>query len=196
MTHDSDHSRLQKRGAHAGTCTEDPPASTPSPAKPLRQTDIAEVGLTPRSASATRVLALRLQRSPFPDLSKKQIGSRWKAGPDSVRKILRRNGVDPGPEKHRLVPLTDVLLCEGFRDPLVAWISATDDDRTILCGDLLSLDEWRTLVCDETTRDRTKYYRELTGRTVSSIRIGKLHRFRPTLELCRGVSGSAGAASP
>lgn len=135
-----------------------------------------------RSASQTRVLALALQRNPFPSFTKKCVETRWRVGPDSVRKILRNQDVDPGSEKSLRIPLTDVLLCEGFSDPLAMWISASPELRKILSADLTTLEEWLAQASEETKRDKTKYYRDLAEGRLASVRIGKQHRFRPTLQ--------------
>ena len=138
--------------------------------------------LTPQQ---TRILALAPRRSPIPSLTKRSIERRWQVGPDSVRKILREFGVDPGKEKSLLVPLTDVLRCEGFSDPLRAWISASQDGRIILTADLLTLDDRLKGAIGKTARDRSGYYRKLSEGLLESIRIGKQHRFRPTFEAAR-----------
>jgi hypothetical protein len=140
------------------------------------------VASTTRSASQTRVLALALQRNPFPSFTKQCCETRWQVGPDSVRTILRVWAVDPGPVKSLRIPLTDVLLCEGFSDPLAMWISASPELRKILSADLLTLEEWLAQASGEEKRDETKYYRDLAEGRLASVRIGNQHRFRPTLE--------------
>jgi len=135
-----------------------------------------------RTASQTRVLALALQRNPFPSFTKKCVETRWQVGPDSVRKILRNQGVDPGSEKSLGIPLIDLLLCEGFSDPLAMWISASPELRKILSADLMTLEDWLAQASEETKRDKTKYYRDLAEGRLASVRIGKQHRFRPTLQ--------------
>ncbi|WP_161785501.1 hypothetical protein [Palleronia rufa] len=138
--------------------------------------------LVARNASQTRVLARALQRLPLFELTKKDCERRWKVGPDTVRKILRSHGVDPGPEKHLRIPFTDVLLCERILDPLSHWISASDDQRKILQADLLSFKDWQTRVADNPSLHEDSYYRHLKDGRAVSVRIGKLHRFRPDLE--------------
>lgn len=136
---------------------------------------------TTRSAAETRVLALRLQCTPVPELSKLEIGSRWIMGPDTVRKLLRTHGVDPGPEKGSLVPLTDLLLCEGTSDPLAVWAFATREERTVLQAGLLTLDEWRGQDARRGELHAVTCYRHLNNGQASSIQMGKLHRFRRDL---------------
>lgn len=138
--------------------------------------------LAARNASQTRILALALQRNPFPSFTKKCLESRWQVGPDVVRDILRHFGVDPGPEAGLHIPATDALLCEGFSDPLAVWISASTEYRKILSADLLKLEDWIAQKPEKDQRDKTKYYRELSEGRLASVRIGKQHRFRQTLE--------------
>lgn len=140
---------------------------------------LVEPTRTPRE---TRAIAIALNRNPLPSFAKKCLERRWKIGPDSVRSVLRQCGVDPGSEKGLLVPLTDALICEGIADPLCIWISASAGLRKILTADLLTLDDWLGQEPGSLPRDRTKYYRELSQGRLASIRIGKRHRFRPTLE--------------
>jgi hypothetical protein len=131
-----------------------------------------------RSASETRVIALALQRVPLPEQTKRDLEARWRVGPDTVRKVLRARGVDPGPEKHLTVPLTDVLLCEGMADPLTAWVLASENERKILQADLLILDEWREQGAPQAKFDKSGNYRRFQDGRASSIRIGHQHRFR------------------
>lgn len=136
---------------------------------------LAGTAATPfRSASETRRLALTLQRRPVPQLTKKQLETRWGVGPDSVRKTLRLNGVDPGPEKDNLIPLTDGLLCEGVDDPFMAWIAASETELAVLTADLLTEEGWRAQSTERRT-ERGACRRDLPP----VIRIGRLKRFRP-----------------
>jgi|SRR6056297_662010 len=151
--------------------------------------------LTPRSASQTRILALALQRNPFPSFTKKCLESRWQVGADVVRDILRHFGVDPGPEAGLHIPATDVLLCEGFSDPLAVWISASTEYRKILSADLLKLEDWIAQKPEKDQRDKTKYYRELSEGRLASVRIGKQHRFRQTLEAALDWHGDGAGSS-
>jgi len=141
-----------------------------------------EVGTSKgRSATDTRLLALALQRVPIPQVTKKEIETRWQAGPDTVRKLLRTCAVDPGGSKSLLIPLTDVLFCEGDPDPLTTWVLASKDQRKILSVDLLSVDEY--LAAQPQSRRVTPdvLYRSVRSGTQKSVRIGTLHRFRRSL---------------
>ncbi len=99
-----------------------------------------------RSASETRRLALKLQRRRVPGLTKKQLETRWGAGPDSVRKALRLEGVDPGLEKDSLLPFPDGLLSEGVDASNTTWFTATDKETdkelVVLKVDLRNEDVW------------------------------------------------------
>lgn len=134
-----------------------------------------------RTASDTRKLAVALLRAPIPELTKRDVETRWSVGPDTVRRVLRTQGVDPGGEKSLLIPLTDVLLCEGDREPLATWVSSSDDERKILTVDLLTMDE--VLAAQQKSRKITSdaFYRRLKAGKVGSIRIGSQHRFRRDL---------------
>lgn len=135
-----------------------------------------------RSTSQSRAIAMALYRAPLPELTKRDIERRWKVGADTVRKILRAFGADPGPDRSLSIPIFDILRCEGISDPLSSWISATPDARNILTSDLLTLDEWLAQEVGKNTLERTKYYRALSCGRLASIRIGKQHRFRPSLQ--------------
>lgn len=134
-----------------------------------------------RTASQTRVLALALQRAPLVTYTKVALERRWRVGPDTVRTVLRDCNVDPGPDRSLAIPLTDALLCEGIGDPLGVWVSASPDYRKILSADLLTLEDWLAQSPEKARRDRSKTYRQLSHGGLSSIRIGKQHRFRPAL---------------
>lgn len=131
-----------------------------------------------RSPSETRVLALRLLENPPPDFSKVQLEARWQLGPDTVRKILRIHGVDPGLKKGLVVPFHDVLLCEGFTDPLGFWAVATAHIRAILRSDLLTMDEWKAAQPRDQRLHSDGLNRQEQNRLLRSIRMGKFYRFR------------------
>jgi|GEM_PF-2118358 len=135
----------------------------------------------PRTRTEIRELALALRDHPIPTLTKKQISQRWSVGSDTVRKVLRKFGVDPGPLKDVGIPLTDVLSCEHLDDPLSAWAFGSDEDRLIFEADLLSPEKKRA---DDTRRSKlhiSTYRRHAREGRLISIRIGKQHRFRPNL---------------
>jgi hypothetical protein len=147
-------------------------------------------GCRVRTASETRLLALRLHRLPFPNLTREGIGQRYQIGSDSVRKYLLNHGVVLRSKKGLNIPLTEILLWEGVRDPLTTWVLGSDEDRKILSADLLTLEEWLMHFGDESVSHSTKYYRGLADGKYSSIRIGRLHRFRPKHETITGARSS------
>jgi hypothetical protein len=136
---------------------------------------------TTRTVAETRLLALRLQRAPVPDLSKSEICSRWIIGPDTVRRLLRIHGFDLGPRKGLLVPLADILSCEGICNPLTIGAFASKDDRAVLRANLLTFDEWQERDARRRELPSVTCYRHLSKNQASSIRLGKLHRFRRDL---------------
>jgi hypothetical protein len=74
---------------------------------------------TGKSLAEIRRLAVLLDQHPVPHLTKRDIQKRWSVGKDTVRKVLRANGVDPGRAKGLLIPITDVMFCEGISVPWV-----------------------------------------------------------------------------
>lgn len=130
-----------------------------------------------RSASATRLIAIALDRNPISEFAKSEVERRWQVGPDTVRKILRTFGVDPGGQKGALIPLADLLLCEGVSEPIDTWITATARARGIYAADLLTLEQWIARHPEIAKRHATTHYRRLTDDR-ASIRIGHQHRFR------------------
>lgn len=157
---------------------------------PVQRAVSMRPGRTCLSASETRVLALAIQRTPIPGLTKGAIARRWRVGPDTVRNVLRAVDVDPGGGKDLEIPLTDILFCEGVSDPLETWLFAGSNVRKILSADLITLDEWIAQRPKKIRRHKTKYYRALKEGRLPSIRIGNSHRFRPTSE-----DGHSSAAS-
>ena len=75
--------------------------------------------------------------------------------------------------------MTEILLWEGVHDPLTTWVLGSDEERKILSADLLTLEDWLMQFGDESVGHSTKYYRGLADGKYASIRIGRLHRFRP-----------------
>ena len=69
-----------------------------------------------RSASATRQIAIALDRNPIPELTKLDVETRWQVGPDTVRKILRAFGIDPGGQKGALISLLEILPVDFHRE--------------------------------------------------------------------------------
>lgn len=169
------------------TCKIDRPSAalgkTHSPFEPCVELEVSAQGAGPsldcglRSASATRQIAIALDRNPVPEFSNSKIEARWQVGPDTVRKVLRTFGVDPGLQKGALTPLTDLLFCEGDSDPIKTWITASDRQREILAANLLTLEEWKKHLPLGEQKHATTHYRRLNT-TTDSIRIGKQHRFR------------------
>tara|TARA_R110002049_G_C9177600_1_gene563041 strand:- start:23169 stop:23744 length:576 start_codon:yes stop_codon:yes gene_type:complete len=143
-----------------------------------------------RTASDTRLLALQIHRSPIPNFTREGIGQRYQIGPDSVRKHLNKHGVVLRSKSDVCIPLTDILLWEGVHDPLTTWVLGSDEDRKILSADLLTLEEWLMQFGDESFGHSTKYYRGLADGKYASIRIGRLHRFRPKYEAITGARTS------
>jgi len=131
-----------------------------------------------RTQSETRLMAIRLQDTPPPLFSKKQLELRWQIGPDTVRKLLLQNNIDPGPKKGLLIALFDVLSVEQVNDPIGLWVTATEGTRAVLSADLLTLDEWRAGSTENTCLHSDTYYRRSQKGLLQSIRIGKFHRFR------------------
>jgi hypothetical protein len=76
-----------------------------------------------RTQSETRLIAIRLQDAPPPFFSKKQLEHRWQIGPDTVRKLLLKESIDPGPKKGLLISLFDILHLEAVNDPLGLWVT-------------------------------------------------------------------------
>lgn len=138
-----------------------------------------------RSARQTRILALELYNHQMPDFAKFPIARRWKVPADSVSKILRENGVDPGAEKNCTIPMSDVLRCEQISDPLMAWFSGSLEDREILSAGLLTPEDLCQGLGSLPPMHINSLYRRLKDGRLSSIRIGKQHRFRRTLEGAR-----------
>ena len=141
--------------------------------------------LVRRTGAELRRIAVALEAHPVPTLTKKEIALRWSVGPDTVRTVLRKFGLDPGPTKDSGIPLTDLLRCEGLDDPTAAWALGIVDDRLFFEADLKTLAEHRL-----SQRARTKfamgtYRRKAREGVLLSIRIGVQHRFRPTLEEAR-----------
>jgi hypothetical protein len=143
-----------------------------------------------RTASETRLLALRLHRLPIPNLTRDDIGQRYQIGPDSVRKHLLKHGLVLPSKRGLNIPLTEILLWEGVHDPLTTWVLGSDEDRKNLSADLLTLEDWLKQFDEEGVGHSTKYYRGLAHGKYASIRIGKLHRFRPKHGTITGARSS------
>lgn len=140
---------------------------------------------SPCSPVETRRLARALERRPVPLLTKRDTKSRWRVGPDTVGKILGSSRTDAGPEKSRLVLLTSLLAIEEFSDPLASWLMSTDDAQAILRADLLTPEEVCEGLGSLPPMHINSLYRRLEDGRLSSIRIGKQHRFRRSLEGAR-----------
>lgn len=168
---------------------------THSPFEQCAELEVSAQGAGPalgcglRSASATRHLAIALDRNPIPEFTKLAIEERWHVGPDTVRKVLRTFGVDPGGQSGAPIPLTDLLFCEGDPDPIQTWITASDSKREILAADLLTLEQWKERLPLREQKHATTHYRRLNA-AAASIRIGIQHRFRIDSEMpsCSAVS--------
>jgi hypothetical protein len=134
-----------------------------------------------RTQSETRLIAIRLQDAPAPFFSKKQLEHRWQIGPDTVRKLLLKESIDPGPKKGLLISLFDILHLEAVNDPLGLWVTATEDIQAVLSADLLTLDDWRAHNTGKSAKLHSDtIYRKSQRGLLQSIRIGKFHRFRRT----------------
>ncbi len=143
-----------------------------------------------RTASETRLLALSLHRLPFPNLTREDVEQRYQIGPDSVRKYLLKHGVVDQSKRGLNIPLTEILLWEGVHDPLTTWVLGSNEDREILSADLLTLEDWLMQFGDASDGHSTKYYRGLADGKYASIRIGRLHRFRPKHRTTDGTRSS------
>lgn len=58
-----------------------------------------------RSAEETREIARALAQHPIPEFTKKTISRRWSVGADTVRRLLRAYGLNPGRTRDLTVPL-------------------------------------------------------------------------------------------
>jgi len=131
-----------------------------------------------RSASETREIARALAQHPVPEFTKKDIARRYSIGADTVRRLLRDFGIDPGKTRNLTIPLTDLLAIEGVSDPLKTWALCSDDERLVLLADLLTPEEKRE---DDNRLSKLHlgtYRRHAREGRLVSIRIGKQHRFR------------------
>lgn len=135
-----------------------------------------------RSASTTRQIAIALDRNPIPELTKLDLETRWQVGPDTVRKILRAFGIDPGGQKGALISLLEILPIEGVQKPLETWIAATDREREILASPLLTLEQLKERSPRCCGKQAATVYRRLKAAN-PSIRIGNQHRFRVDYEM-------------
>lgn len=167
MKPEAPHDKFQHRSAgtnHPPEATEGEGKTTPS-----------------RSAAETREIARALAKHPIPEFTKKTISKRWSVGADTVRRLLRDSGLNPGRTRDLTVPLTDLLAIEGVSDPLKTWALSSDDERLILLADLLTPEDKR----DDDNRilklHLGTYRRHAREGRLFSIRIGKQHRFRRDL---------------
>lgn len=134
-----------------------------------------------RSAAETREIARALAQYPIPEFTKKNISRRWSVGADTVRRLLRNFGLNPGKTRDLTVPLTDLLAVEGVSDPLKTWALCSDDERLVLLADLLTPEGKRE---DDNRLSKLHlgtYRRHAREGRLVSIRIGKQHRFRRDL---------------
>jgi len=160
--------------------TPDLPANSIGASDAPTHRQLPEAAVLKRGARETRALALALRDAPPPEFTKVDLQRRWKIGADTVRKVLRESGVDPGREKGGLVPMFDVLRCEGVADPLLCWASAMDRMRELLSADLLTPDE-RGLRAKDAVPDRGALSpRGRTAEPAPCILIGRSRRFRPS----------------
>ena len=122
-----------------------------------------------------------LAQHPIPEFTKKTISKRRSGGADTVRRLLRDYGLNPGRTRDLTVPLTDLLAIEGVSDPLKTWALSSDDERLILLAGLLTPEDKR----DDDNRilklHLGTYRRHAREGRLVSIRIGKQHRFRRDL---------------
>jgi hypothetical protein len=95
--------------------------------------------------------------------------------------VLRDHGVDPGKARDLTVPLTDLLFCEGVSDPVRTWAFCSDDERLVLMADLLTPEGKRDDDHRWSKLHIGTYRRHAREGRLSSIRIGKQHRFRRDL---------------
>lgn len=135
-----------------------------------------------RTPADLRLLAGALARHPIPELTKMEIAQRWRVGKDTVRKLLRAQNLDPGPEKGRTIPLIDLLRIEGEPDPLAAWALGSEEARAILQADLLTLEEHRDADLRRSKLHPGTYRRHAREGRPGAIRIGKVYRFRPPIQ--------------
>lgn len=145
-----------------------------------------------RSLAETRLLAIKLQEQPIPQLTKRALIMRWKVGKDVVRNTLRAHGVDPGHHRDLTIPLTDALLCEGVEDPLTTWVMASDEDRKLLEASLLTPRDLRDADSRVSKLHLETYRRHAREGRKTSIRIGKQHRFRSTPETIKKIFKRSG----
>lgn len=134
-----------------------------------------------RSAAETREIARALAQYPIPEFTKKNISRRWSVGADTVRRLLRDFGLNPGKTRDLTVPLTDLLAVEGVNDPLKTWALCSDEERLVLLADLLTPESKRE---DDNRLSKLHlgtYRRHAREGRLVSIRIGKQHRFRRDL---------------
>lgn len=134
-----------------------------------------------RSATETRAIARALVHQPIPEFTKKNISKRWSVGADTVRRLLRDHGVDPGKTRDLTVPLTDLLTFEGVSDALKTWALCSDDERLVLLADLLTPEEKREDDSRWSKLHLGTYRRHAREGRLVSISIGKQHRFRRDL---------------
>ena len=111
--------------------------------------------------------------------------NRWRVGPDTLRKLLRSNGIDACLKKSSVVPLITLLKFEEFSDPLATWIMSTDDERAILRADLLTPEEVCEGLGSLPPMHINSLYRRLEDGRQISIQIGMQHRFRRSLKGAR-----------
>lgn len=140
---------------------------------------------SPCSPVETRRLAKLLERVPVPFLTRRETGNRWRVGPETVEKILRSRGSGACPKKGGGVPLTSLLAIEELSDPLASWLMSTDDAREILSADLLTPEEVCEGLGSLPPMHVNSLYRRLEDGRLNSIRIGKQHRFRRSLDGAR-----------
>lgn len=163
-------------------------AMEPAVAPDTPKTSVSRMGFqafSPRSPVETRRLAMVLERTPVPLLTKQDVKSRWRVGPDTLRRILFSSEIDTRLENNGVVPLSTLLAFEKIPDPLAAWVMSTDDERAILRADLLTPEEVCVGLGSLPPMHVNSLYRRLVDGRQSSIRIGKQHRFRRTLEGAR-----------
>jgi len=134
-----------------------------------------------RSAADTREIARSLVQHPVPEFTKKDIARRYSIGADTVRRLLRDFGIDPGRTRNLTVPLTDLLAIEGISDPLRTWALCSDDERLVLLADLLTPEAKREDDSRLSKLHLGTYRRHAREGHLVSIRIGKQHRFRRDL---------------
>jgi hypothetical protein len=150
-------------------------------------TGLASRGLLP--PGSIRKIAVDLLLQPVPDLSRSELETRWDVGPDTVRRVLVSSV--PTALGSSRIPFWDVLRCEGIADPLLGWAMAGEAERQILRADLMSFEAYARFIRETTGQKISGLQRELPRLPHASIRIGKQHRFRPSLRSLELLTGRA-----